>query len=93
MSAGGPGFYGVEHAPFVIEADPSQPDFEVKDLAQVEGLSASPEHEAVRVAEVEPQQPDSNEFVEQGSPFDMFNPPTEETSQASYTFELAVEPD
>jgi hypothetical protein len=39
MSAGGPGFYGVEYAPFVIEADPSQPDFEVKDLAQVEGLS------------------------------------------------------
>jgi len=32
MQAGGPGFYGAEHAPFVIEADPSQPDFEVKDL-------------------------------------------------------------
>ncbi len=32
MAAGGPGFYGAEHAPFVIEADPSQPDFEVKDL-------------------------------------------------------------
>ena len=32
MSAGGPGFYGAEHAPFVIEADPTQPDFEVKDL-------------------------------------------------------------
>lgn len=41
MSAGGPGFYGVEYAPFVIEADPSQPDFEVKDLGQVEGLSES----------------------------------------------------
>lgn len=40
MSAGGPGFYGAEYAPFVIEADPSQPDFEVKDLGQVEGLSA-----------------------------------------------------
>lgn len=39
MSAGGPGFYGAEFAPFVIEADPSQPDFEVKDLGQVEGLS------------------------------------------------------
>ncbi|MBI3862400.1 MAG: DUF1501 domain-containing protein [Planctomycetia bacterium] len=40
MSAGGPGFYGAEYAPFVIEADPSQPDFEVKDLSQLEGLSA-----------------------------------------------------
>ena len=39
MSAGGPGFYGAEYAPFVIEADPSQPDFEVKDLGQLEGLS------------------------------------------------------
>jgi len=33
MSAGGPGFLGAEYAPFVIEADPSQPDFEVKDIA------------------------------------------------------------
>ncbi|HND53534.1 MAG TPA: DUF1501 domain-containing protein [Pirellulaceae bacterium] len=41
MSAGGPGFYGAEFAPFVIEADPSQPDFEVKDLGQVEGISNS----------------------------------------------------
>ena len=32
MAAGGPGFYGVQHAPFVIESDPSQPDFEVRDL-------------------------------------------------------------
>lgn len=32
MAAGGPGFYGPEHAPFVIDADPTQPDFEVKDL-------------------------------------------------------------
>lgn len=39
MSAGGPGFYGPEHAPFVIEADPSQPDFEVKDLGRLAGLS------------------------------------------------------
>jgi uncharacterized protein (DUF1501 family) len=39
MSAGGPGFLGAEYAPFVIEADPSQPDFEVKDLSQLEGLS------------------------------------------------------
>ena len=32
MAGGGPGFYGAEHAPFVIESDPSQPDFEVRDL-------------------------------------------------------------
>ncbi len=43
MSAGGPGFLGAEYAPFVIEADPSQPDFEVKDLGRVEGLT---EHRA-----------------------------------------------
>ena len=39
MSAGGPGFLGAEYSPFVIEADPSQPDFEVRDLAQIDGLS------------------------------------------------------
>lgn len=33
MGAGGSGFYGAEYAPFVIEADPVQPDFEVKDLS------------------------------------------------------------
>jgi len=32
LTAGGPGFYGAEHAPFVIESDPVQPDFELKDL-------------------------------------------------------------
>jgi hypothetical protein len=41
MSAGGPGFLGARYAPFVIEADPSQPDFEVKDLSQLEGMSAA----------------------------------------------------
>ena len=40
MTAGGPGFYGAEHAPFVIENDPVQPDFEVKDLHAAESLSA-----------------------------------------------------
>ncbi len=39
MSAGGSGFLGAEFSPFVIEADPSEPDFEVKDLGRVEGLS------------------------------------------------------
>src|SRR5947208_8801698 len=40
MWAGGPGFYGSEYAPFVIEADPSQPDFEVRDLRATEGIDA-----------------------------------------------------
>ena len=39
MSSGGPGFFGAEYAPFVIEADPSQPDFEVRDLGQIGGLT------------------------------------------------------
>lgn len=39
MAGGGPGFYGAEHAPFVIEADPTQPDFEVKDLKPAARLS------------------------------------------------------
>lgn len=30
--AGGPGFYGPSYAPFVIETDPVEPDFEVRDL-------------------------------------------------------------
>lgn len=37
MTAGGPGFYGAEYAPFVIESDPVAPDFEVKDLAAAPG--------------------------------------------------------
>ena len=39
MAAGGPGFYGVENAPFVIETDPVQPDFEVRDLRPVVGVN------------------------------------------------------
>jgi hypothetical protein len=39
MAAGGSGFYGPEHAPFVIESDPVQPDFEVKDLRPENRLS------------------------------------------------------
>ena len=38
LTAGGPGFYGAEHAPFVIESDPVQPDFEVQDLRPDERL-------------------------------------------------------
>ena len=39
MQGGGPGFYGAEYAPFVIESDPTQPDFEVRDLQPISGLS------------------------------------------------------
>ena len=38
MNAGGPGFYGAEYGPFVIENDPVQPDFQVKDLGLVRGV-------------------------------------------------------
>ncbi|QVL31600.1 DUF1501 domain-containing protein [Telmatocola sphagniphila] len=44
MTAGGAGFYGAEHSPFVIEGDPVQPDFEVRDLIAVEGIDAQREH-------------------------------------------------
>ncbi len=40
MMAGGPGFFGAEHAPFVIESDPLQPDFEVKDLRPASTLTS-----------------------------------------------------
>ena len=39
MDAGGPGFYGAEYAPFVIETDPVQPDFNVRDLTLPQGTS------------------------------------------------------
>ena len=32
LSAGGPGFYGPSYSPFVLETDPVQPDFEVRDV-------------------------------------------------------------
>jgi hypothetical protein len=38
MAGGGPGFYGSEHAPFVIESNPVQADFEVQDLRPLEGI-------------------------------------------------------
>ena len=41
MDAGGPGFYGPRYAPFVIESDPVQPDFEVKDLRLPGGVSSA----------------------------------------------------
>ena len=44
MTAGGPGFYGAEYAPFVIESDPVAPDFEVKDLAADAGTKIGRAH-------------------------------------------------
>ena len=40
MDAGGAGFYGPQYAPFVIESDPAQADFAVKDLRPPRGVSA-----------------------------------------------------
>jgi len=39
MESGGPGFYGPEYAPFVLETDPVQPDFEVRDLRLAPGVT------------------------------------------------------
>jgi len=44
MMAGGAGFYGVEYAPFVIESDPVQADFEVKDLRRPPGMTSERQH-------------------------------------------------
>jgi hypothetical protein len=41
MAGGGPGFYGSEHAPFVIESNPVQADFEVQDLRPLEKIGAA----------------------------------------------------
>ncbi|MBY0231198.1 MAG: DUF1501 domain-containing protein, partial [Gemmataceae bacterium] len=41
MSAGGAGFYGSRHAPFVIESSPAQADFEVQDLKPLDKMSAA----------------------------------------------------
>ena len=38
LTAGGPGFYGAGYAPFVINTDPVQPDFKVRDLQLAEGV-------------------------------------------------------
>ncbi len=40
LTSGGPGFLGAGHAPFVVEGDPVQPDFEVRDLSPVAGIDA-----------------------------------------------------
>jgi hypothetical protein len=54
MAGGGPGFYGSEHAPFVIESNPVQADFEVQDLNPLEKISSSRQERRGRLlAEVE----------------------------------------
>jgi hypothetical protein len=54
MAGGGAGFYGSEHAPFVIEANPVAADFEVQDLRPLEGMSAARQERRRRLlAEVE----------------------------------------
>src|SRR5262249_19463 len=58
MAGGGPGFYGSNYAPFVIESNPSQPDFEVRDLRSVEDISPNRQAQRRRMlAEVEKLQP------------------------------------
>ena len=39
MESGGPGFFGPGFAPFVLETDPVQPDFEVRDLGLPVGIT------------------------------------------------------
>jgi|694.fasta_scaffold00366_4 hypothetical protein len=39
LGPGGPGFYGPKYAPFTINNDPAQPDFEVRDLKTPAGIS------------------------------------------------------
>jgi hypothetical protein len=54
MAGGGPGFYGSQHAPFVIESNPVQPDFKVQDLRPLAKMN--PKRQARRgrlLAEVE----------------------------------------
>jgi hypothetical protein len=54
MAGGGPGFYGSEHAPFVIESNPVQADFEVQDLRPLESINPARQARRGRLlAEVE----------------------------------------
>src|SRR5262245_33602415 len=62
MAAGGPGFYGSAHAPFVIESNPSQADFEVQDLRPLDGLSLDRQARRSRLlADVEALERDRNQ--------------------------------
>lgn len=40
LGPGGPGFYGAKFAPFTIDNDPAQPDFEVRDLSTPPSVSS-----------------------------------------------------
>jgi hypothetical protein len=54
MAGGGAGFYGSEHAPFVIESNPVQADFEVQDLRPLGSITTSRHDRRSRLlAEVE----------------------------------------
>lgn len=54
MAGGGAGFYGSEHAPFVIESSPAQADFEVQDLRPLDKMSTTRQARRRRLlAEVE----------------------------------------
>ena len=62
MAGGGAGFYGSEHAPFVIESNPSQADFEVQDLRPLERISSARQARRGRLlGEIEAQQRDRDQ--------------------------------
>lgn len=44
LGPGGPGFYGAKYAPFTIDNDPAQPDFEVRDLSAPPSVSSDRFH-------------------------------------------------
>src|SRR5207237_10779572 len=59
MAGGGAGFYGSEHAPFVIEGNPVAADFEVEDLRPLEGIGAARQERRRRLlADVDQPEPD-----------------------------------
>ena len=93
MSAGGPGFLGAEYAPFVIEADPSQADFEVKDLRQLRGISeARFNHRREMLARLEHEQRRSGRAsvmsTYYGKAYDLISSP-----EARQAFDIAAEDD
>lgn len=93
MAAGGPGFYGAEYAPLVIEADPSQPDFEVKDLAQLRGLSPTRQQRRQRMlAEFEKSKKQAGRAAAMATyyekAYDLLTSPA-----ASKAFDIQAEPD
>jgi hypothetical protein len=62
MAGGGAGFYGSEHAPFVIESNPVQADFEVQDIKPLESIGADRQGRRGRLlAEVEKLEQDKAE--------------------------------